>query len=43
MVKIYYDLIKRSLKTITDVPTIWRAQVQVLLDADSTETTTQSV
>lgn len=35
MVKLYYNLIKKGLKTIDDVPDIWRADVQALLDADA--------
>lgn len=35
MAKIYYDLIKAGLKTIDDVPTLWREAVQELLDADA--------
>ena len=34
MAKIYYDLIKKDLKTIDDVPERWRAEVQELLDTD---------
>lgn len=34
MAKIYYDLIKKGLKTIDDVPTKWRAEVQRMLDED---------
>lgn len=34
MVKIYYALIKKQLKTIDDVPEKLRAAVQALLDAD---------
>jgi hypothetical protein len=34
MAKIYYDLIKAGLKTIDDVPILWREAVQELLDAD---------
>lgn len=34
MAKIYYNLIKRGLKTIEDVPIVWKEQVQALLDAD---------
>lgn len=34
MVNVYYNLIKKSLKTIDDVPMVWRAEVQALLDAD---------
>lgn len=34
MAKIYYDLIKKGYKTIDDVPTKWKAEVQALLDAE---------
>ena len=34
MAKIYYNLIKKGLKTIEDVPQELRAAVQILLDAD---------
>lgn len=34
MAKIYYDLIKKGLKTINDVPLRWKNEVQALLDAD---------
>ena len=34
MAKIYYNLIKKGLKTIDDVPEKMRAAVQALLDAD---------
>ena len=34
MVKIYYELIKKGLKTIDDVPANLRDEVQALLDAD---------
>ena len=34
MAKTYYNLIKKGLKTIDDVPMVWRAEVQALLDAD---------
>ena len=34
MAKLYYDLIKKGLKTIEQVPVKWRAEVQALLDAD---------
>ena len=37
MAKIYYNLIKRELKTIDDVPMIWKEEVQNLLDADEIE------
>ena len=35
MVKLYYDLIKKGYKTINDVPEVWRAKVQAMLDADA--------
>ena len=35
MAKLYYDLIKKGLKTLEDVPLRWRAEVQALLDAES--------
>ncbi|MFC4305813.1 CD1375 family protein [Cohnella boryungensis] len=35
MAKIYYELIQKGLKAIDDVPIRWRADVQVLLDADT--------
>lgn len=34
MAKIYYELIKKGLKTIDDVPANLRYEVQALLDAD---------
>lgn len=34
MAKIYYNLIKKGLKTIDDVPEKIKAAVQALLDAD---------
>lgn len=34
MAKIYYNLIKNGLKTIDDVPTKLRDEVQKLLDKD---------
>lgn len=34
MAKLYYNLIKKDLKTIDDVPDVWKADVQALLDAD---------
>ncbi|WP_342505604.1 CD1375 family protein [Sporosarcina sp. FSL K6-2383] len=34
MAKLYYDLIQKELRTVDDVPLKWRADVQVLLDAD---------
>jgi hypothetical protein len=35
MAKIYYDLIRKGLRTIDDVPLRWRDEVQELLDADT--------
>lgn len=35
MAKIYYELIKKGLKTIDDVPENLRDEVQALLDADN--------
>lgn len=35
MAQIYYNLIKKGLKTIDDVPPKWRAEVQAMLDVDS--------
>jgi len=37
MAKIYYNRIKAGIMTIEDVPLLWRAAVQVLLDADNEE------
>ena len=37
MAKIYYDLIRRGIKTIDDVPTRWRADVEKMLEVDSNE------
>lgn len=37
MVKIYYDLIKKGLKTIDEVPAKLKKQVQKLLDSDSND------
>lgn len=34
MAKLYYELIKKELKTINDVPIRWREEVQAMLDAD---------
>ena len=34
MSKLYYELIKKQLKTIDDVPLRWKEEVQILLDAD---------
>ena len=38
MAPIYYNLIKKELKTIDDVPLKWRTEVQAMLDADSSGT-----
>ena len=35
MVKLYYNLIHKGLKTIEDVPMVWIEAVQALLDADN--------
>lgn len=35
MAKIYYNLIRKDAKTIEQVPTLWRAEVQAMLDADT--------
>ncbi|WP_255421504.1 MULTISPECIES: CD1375 family protein [Erysipelotrichaceae] len=37
MAKVYYDLIKKGLKTIDEVPERIRKQVQKLLDSDSND------
>lgn len=37
MAQIYYNLIKKGLKTIEDVPLKWRDAVQAMLDADEGE------
>ena len=34
MARLYYNLITRGLKTIDDVPLVWRDEVKELLDAD---------
>lgn len=34
MAKVYYNLVKKGLKTIEQVPARLRAEVQALLDAD---------
>ena len=36
MAKIYYNLINKGLKTIEDVPMVWREATRALLDADNT-------
>lgn len=35
MVKIYYKRIKANIMAIEDVPTLWRAQVQKLMDMET--------
>lgn len=35
MAKIYYNRIKRGLMTIDQVPELWRAKVQEMLDEDN--------
>ena len=35
MAQIYYNLIKKGLRTIEEVPFRWRAEVQAMLDADN--------
>lgn len=37
MAKIYYNLIKKGLKTIEDVPQKWRSEVEELLAGDLNE------
>jgi hypothetical protein len=37
LARIYYELIKKGLRTIDDVPLRWRAEVQVMLDGDTAE------
>ena len=34
MAQIYYNLIKKGLKTIDDVPLKWRDEVRAMLDAE---------
>lgn len=34
MTKVYYDLITAGLRTIDQVPTKWRDEVQAMLDKD---------
>lgn len=42
MAQIYYNLIKKGLKTIEEVPLRWRTEVQAMLDAEvSNEHTTE--
>lgn len=33
MIKIYFDLIKKGLKTINDVPEKWKSAVQTLMNS----------
>lgn len=33
MARLYYNLIKKGLKTIDDVPAKWRAEVEAMLNA----------
>ncbi len=35
MAKLYYKRIKADLMTIEDVPALWRAQVQKLMDKET--------
>jgi hypothetical protein len=35
MAQIYYNLIKKGLKTIADVPARWKEAVEALLDAEN--------
>ncbi|MGN0689272.1 MAG: CD1375 family protein [Oscillospiraceae bacterium] len=37
MAKVYYNLIKKGLKTIEDVPQKWRSEVEKLLAGDLNE------
>ena len=34
MAKVYYNLIHAGLRTIDQVPALWRGAVQAMLDAD---------
>ena len=43
MAKIYYELIKKGIKTIDDVPAELRDEVQKLLDADPKTETVEGV
>ena len=36
MAQIYYNLIKKGLRTIEEVPLRWREDVQAMLDAEIT-------
>ncbi|MEQ6353931.1 CD1375 family protein [Lysinibacillus sp. M3] len=35
MAKLYWDLIKMSLRTVDQVPLLWREAVQALLDSEN--------
>ncbi|MEE3805726.1 CD1375 family protein [Lysinibacillus fusiformis] len=35
MAKLYWDLIKMNLRTVDQVPLLWREAVQVLLDNEN--------
>ena len=35
MAKLYYNLIHKGLKTIEDVPMVWRKATKALLNADN--------
>lgn len=35
MARIYYNLINKGLKTIDDVPSVWKVEVERLLAEDS--------
>jgi len=35
MAKVYYNLIKKGLRTIDEVPAAWRAAVEEMLAADA--------
>lgn len=35
MAQIYYNLIKKGLRTIDDVPLKWRDEVRAMLDAEA--------
>ena len=37
MAKIYYNRIKAGIMTIEDVPMLWKAVVQAMLNADNIE------
>ena len=35
MVKLYHDLIKLELRTINQVPLLWRSDVQTMIEAEN--------